>query len=104
MSTQEKQGTVNTTHMLVELRRQRAVQVKKAQDLLRGQQAVRKKLQRAMQGEPLSVPRLAAITGTPPHEVLWHLTAMKKYGLVEEAGMDEAGEYYLYGLSKELKA
>ncbi len=29
---------------------------------------------------------------------------MKKYGLVEEAGIDEAGDYYLYGLSKGAKA
>jgi predicted ArsR family transcriptional regulator len=104
MNMQSRQGTKNTTQMLVELRKQHAVQVKKAQDLLRGQQSVRKKLQRAMQGRPHSIPQLAATTGTSPHEVLWHMTAMKKYGLVEEAGMDEAGEYYMYSLSKEVKA
>jgi predicted transcriptional regulator len=89
--------------MLVELRKQHAARVKEAQDLLKGQQSIRRKLQRAMQDGPYSVPQLAATTGTSPHEVLWQITSMKKYGLIEEAGMDEAGEYYLYSLSKETK-
>ena len=37
---------------------------------------------------------MAALSGLPAGEVLWHITAMKKYGLVVETGM--CGEYYLY--------
>jgi predicted transcriptional regulator len=88
------------TRMLVGMRREHAEQAKKAQEMLREQQGIRRRLQRALQGGPSTVPRLAAATGMPPHEVLWHVTAMKKYGMVEEAGMDEAGEYYTYCLPK----
>jgi predicted transcriptional regulator len=57
-----------------------------------------------MQRQPRSVPQLADETGMSAEEVLWHIAAMKKYGLVEESGTDDSGDYYLYGLSKEVKA
>ena len=103
MNQQNKQKARQRTEMLVELRKQHSERAKVAQELLRTQQQVRKTLQRAMQGAPRSVPQLAEQTGISAHEVLWHIAAMKKYGLVEETGMDEAGEYYLYDLSKEAK-
>ena len=90
--------------MLVELRQQHGTQVKQAQELLKEQQAARKTLQRALQHAPRSIPQLAATTNIPPHLILWHIASMKKYGAVEEAGMDEAGEYYLYRLVKEAKS
>jgi hypothetical protein len=40
------------------------------------------------------VPEVAEAVSLPTHEVLWHLTALKKYGVVAEAGM--CGEYVLY--------
>jgi predicted transcriptional regulator len=92
------------TLMLVELRKQHETTVQKAQELLKTQQSARKKLRQAMEAGPLTVPGLASATGIPSHEVLWHIAAMKKYGLVEEAGMDDAKEYYLYTLSKGSKS
>jgi predicted ArsR family transcriptional regulator len=68
--------------------------------MLKEQQAVRKALRRALQAGPRSVPQLAEAIGAPADAVLWHVTSMKKYGLVEEVGMDEDEPYYLYGLSK----
>ncbi len=91
------------TQMLLELRKQHEQQVKEAQELLRAQQTARKTLQQALQGGPRSIPQLAGETGMASNEVLWHMAAMKKYGVVEEMGMDEDGEYYLYSLSKEGK-
>ena len=35
----------------------------------------------------------------PSNEVLWHIAAMKKYGLVVETGLDE--NYYRYALAEE---
>ena len=104
MNMESKEKARQRTQMLVELRKQHGERVKGAQELLKEQQAARKTISRAMQGGPRSVPQLAAATGLTAHEVLWHLAAMKKYGLVEEAGMDDAEEYYLYRLSKEEKA
>jgi predicted transcriptional regulator len=100
-------GTIDPkkrTEVLVELRKQHEASAKKAQELLKSQQADRKKLVQAMKVGPSSVPQLASATGIPTHEVLWHVAAMKKYGLVEEAGMDDAGEYYLYSLTKEARS
>jgi len=101
MSTDSKEQARQRTQLLVKLRQQHGEQVKRVQELLKAQQTARKTLRAALQGDPRTVPQLAAATGLAAHEVLWHLAALKKYGLVEEAGMDEAEEYYLYRLSKE---
>lgn len=103
MSTDKKQETRERTQMLVELRKQYGEKVKRAQEILKSQQAVRKLVQRALHDGPLSVPQIAAQIRMPAHEVLWHIASMKKYGLVEEAGLNGSGDYFLYSLSKEAK-
>lgn len=103
MNVKDKEQAKRRTEMLIELRKQHGAQVQVAQELLKTQQQVRKTLQRAMQNAAHSIPQLAVQTGIPARQILWHIASMKKYGLVEETGMDEAGEYYLYGLSKEVK-
>jgi hypothetical protein len=89
------------TEMLVEMRKEHRDSVQKAQELLKAQQSARKALERALTGGPHSVPQLAQATHMPAHEALWHVAAMKKYGIVAEAGTDESGDYYLYRLVKE---
>jgi predicted Rossmann fold nucleotide-binding protein DprA/Smf involved in DNA uptake len=101
--TTNKTEAKKRTKMLVALRQQHRDSVKQVQTLLKEQQTVRKTLCRAMQAGPKSVPQLAEATEMPAHEILWHLAAMKKYGLVVETGLDEADEYYLYGLPEEAK-
>lgn len=102
MTITDKEAAHKRTAMLADLRKERREKVEQAQALLKEQQAVRKTLSRVMQGEPRSIPEIAAATNLPPHEVLWHITAMKKYGEVLEDGMDEDFEYYLYRLAKEV--
>ena len=92
------------TEMLVEMRKEHRDAVQKAQELLKAQQSARKTLERALTGGPHSVPQLAQAVNMPAHEVLWHVAAMKKYGIVAEAGTDESGDYYLYRLTKETLA
>jgi predicted transcriptional regulator len=92
------------TEMLVEMRKEHRETVQKAQELLKAQQSTRKTLERALLGGSHSVPQLAQATNLPVHEVLWHVAAMKKYGVVAEAGTDESGDYYLYRLTKEAQA
>lgn len=89
------------TEMLVEMRKEHRDAVQKAQELLKAQQSARKALERALTGSPRTVPQLAQAANLPAHEVLWHVAAMKKYGIVAEAGTDESGDYYLYRLIKE---
>jgi predicted transcriptional regulator len=103
MSTDRKQEARERTQMLLELRKQYSENVRRGQEILKTQQAVRKLIRRALHDGPQSVPQLAAQTGMPAHDVLWHIAAMKKYGLVEEAGANESGEYFLYGLPQEAK-
>jgi len=101
MNLKSKDESRKQTQMLVELRKQHITQVKRAQELLKEQQTVRKILQHTLLKESCSIPQLSAITNIAPHLILWHIAAMKKYGIIEEAGMDETGEYYLYRLAKE---
>jgi hypothetical protein len=96
-----KEKARQRSELLAALRNDHRERVKQAQALLKEQQAVRKALGPAMRGEPKSIPQLAAASGLPAHEVLWHVAAMKKYGAVVEAGMDEDSAYYLYGLAEE---
>ncbi len=56
----------------------------------------RKLIRAALEREPSTIPRIAAELNLPPDEVLWHITAMRKYGLAAEHGED--GDYVLYAL------
>ena len=87
---------------LKQLREQHKASVERTQALLKKQQAVRRQMCQVLRDGPKTVPEVATATGLPAHRVLWHITAMKKFNLVEEAGM--CGEYYLYQLSPEAKA
>ncbi|MFC1936727.1 hypothetical protein ACFLYP_03580 [Chloroflexota bacterium] len=102
MMTIDKEAAKERTAMLAELRKQNRDKVNIAQAMLKEQQAARKALSRVLQGEPKSVLEIAAAADIPASEVLWHVTAMKKYGEVVETGMDEDFEYYLYQIAKEV--
>jgi len=86
---------------LKHLREEHKETVAQAQEKLKVQQALRRDICKWMREEPKTVPEVAEASGVPAHEVLWHITAMKKYGLVIETGM--CGEYYLYQRVKDGK-
>lgn len=92
----EKRGTT-----LKQLRELHKGSVEQTQTLLKEQQAVRRKICQALRDGPKTVPEVAAVTELAAHEVLWHITAMRKYDRVEEAG--QCGEYYLYQMHQEKK-
>ncbi len=98
---ENRQAAQARTQMLKRLRETHQDTVSRTQELLKAQKAVRRQLCQPMRDGPKTVPELAEATGIPAPEVLWHLTAMKKYDLVEEAGM--CGEYYLYQRREETK-
>jgi len=104
MSGDKKEETRERTKMLVELRKEFADEVKRAQTIMKEQQVARKRLEKAMAEGPRSVLQLASETGVAAHEVLWHVASMKKYGIVCEAGTDESGDYFLYSLTGEAKS
>jgi predicted transcriptional regulator len=77
-----------------------------ASDELLGQVKARNKrkaaIKKVLKNGPMTVPAIAEATGFAPKDVLWSLTAMRKYGSAVEAGTD--GDYPTYELpEKEVK-
>ena len=87
--------------MLKRLREEHKESVTRTQSLLREQKAIRRQICQPMRQEPKAIPDIAELTGIPADQILWHVTAMKKFGLVIETGM--CGEYYLYQRIEEKK-
>ena len=96
-----KQDAKQRAQLLKRLREEHRDTVTRTQALLKEQNAIRKQIRQAMGEGPKTVPEVAEAIGLPPNKVLWHITAMKKYDLVVEAGM--SGEYYQYQLAEETK-
>jgi biotin operon repressor len=102
-TTEARQRAREQVLMLAEMRKQRGEHALQNQQTLRTQLAVRRRLLDALD-EPRSVPQLAEQTGIASHEVLWYMAALRKRGLIEEARMDDMGDYYLYTLSREARS
>ena len=81
---------------LKKLRDERGAAVDAATERNKLRQAVRKQVRGALVAGPATVPALAAATGLPTRDVLWHVAAMRKYGDLAESGMD--GDYCTYSL------
>jgi hypothetical protein len=56
--------------------------------------AARKSILKFLEAQPATVPQIAEALQMPASEALWHVTGMRKYGKVAEAGED--GDYPLY--------
>ena len=84
---------------LKKLRAERGAGVDAATERNKRRQATRKRVRVALAAGPTTVPALAAATGLPARDVLWHVAAMRKYGELEEVGME--GEYCTYALVNE---
>jgi len=89
----QKDKARKRTAMLKELRKQHQETIKRAQRLLKAYNES-KEIYKAIDSNPRTVPEVAEIVGMPTHQVLWYLTAMKKYDDVVEEGM--SGGYVLY--------
>jgi predicted transcriptional regulator len=90
------------TALLKRLREERAGTIETTREHLKEQKAFRREICQAMRQGAATVPEIAAASGLTSHQVLWHVTAMKKYDLVKEIG--QCGEYYQYALAKEGEA
>jgi predicted transcriptional regulator len=89
------------TARLKQLREDRQETVGSTRALLKTQQEIRRAIGQAMQHGAETVPEVAEASGQAADQVLWHITAMKKYGLVAEVG--KRGDYYRYALVQEVK-
>jgi hypothetical protein len=79
------------------LRQKRQKQIARAYRNSRGHMEVIKRIGVELGGGPLTVPELSEVTGLPSPEVLWHLMAMKRYGMVNEHAKD--GDYFRYAVA-----
>ena len=89
-----KEAAKKRAILLKRLREEHKETVTRTQALLKEQKAIRRQICQHMRESPSAVPEIAEKTGIAADQVLWHVTAMKKFGLVSETGM--CGEYYLY--------
>ncbi|MBN2550687.1 MAG: hypothetical protein JXB15_16095 [Anaerolineales bacterium] len=89
-----KEAARARTEMLKRLREEHKVTVERTQELLKEQKRVQQAVCKSVRERPKTVLEIAAEVGMPTHEVLWYITAFKKYGLVVENGM--CGDYPLY--------
>lgn len=80
--------------VLKELRTIHQETVDRTQALLKDQGKVEREILKLIKDESMTVPTIASQIDQPTHRVLWFLTALKKYDLIREDGMD--GEYVLY--------
>jgi predicted transcriptional regulator len=94
----QKEETRKRTEILKELRKTHQETIKRAQSLLKGYN-VSKEICKVIKDNPKTVPEVVEIIGMPTHQVLWYLTAMKKYDVVVEEGM--SGGYVLYKKAEE---
>jgi len=97
----EREEAKKKAEILKRVREDHKDSVARTQALLKEQKAIRSQIRHAMRDAPKTVPEVAEVTGLPAGQVLWHITAMRKYDLVAEAGM--LGEYYTYQLVQESK-
>lgn len=84
--------------LLKGLRESRKATIDKVQAMVKEQNRIQKEIRQAMVTGPKTVPEISKATGLPSQTVFWHLMAMKKYGMVEEA--EESDSYYSYGLKE----
>ena len=89
------------TAVLKRLREEHAETVARTQTLLKEQKRIYKVLCQIIGETSKTVPEIAEESGMPTHEVLWHLTAYKKYDIVVEDGM--CGEFVKYKRVQEKK-
>lgn len=83
---------------MARLRAERKPLIEAAKRRVKEQVRVFRLIRQHLEKGPDTVPGLAQSTGLEPGQVLWHLTAMRKYGLAQEG--DKQGGYFLYALAQ----
>ncbi|MGD2157692.1 MAG: hypothetical protein PVG32_12540 [Anaerolineales bacterium] len=90
----DRKAARKRTQMLKELREEHKETVERTQELLREQKGIHREICKLLRDDSKTIPDMAAAMEMPSVEVLWHITALRKYDIVEEDGM--CGEYVLY--------
>jgi predicted transcriptional regulator len=86
--------SLSRADLLKLLREQHADSIARTQTYYKELRSIQTKIWNLIRDTPKTVPEVASALDIPTQDVLWHLTAMKKYGIVVESGM--SGDYPLY--------
>ena len=89
------------TQMLKRLRATHQETVSRTQANLKEQKAIRRQICTVLREGPRTIPEVAEAAGLPAEQVLWHISAMKKYDLARE--VSQCGEYFSYEIVKDGK-
>jgi len=90
----DREAAKKRAAMLKALRTEYSETVAQTQALLKEQTRIQKLICSTLREKAMSVPEIAAEVSMPTNEVLWYMTAYKKYDLVAEDGI--CGDYILY--------
>lgn len=96
----EKPGKDNK-EKLKALRAERKELIAKNRELLKKQNDEKGLIQKGLRTGEKTIPELAKETGLKGDLILYYLSAMRKYGQVEEAG--HSGAYFKYRLAESFK-
>jgi predicted transcriptional regulator len=89
-----KETVKDRAQILKDLRAEHHETVERTQALLKEQGKIERAILKLIKEESLTIPAIASQIELPTDRVLWFVTALKKYDLIREDGMD--GEYVLY--------
>ena len=95
----DREKAKQRSQLLKRLRAEHEATVGRTQARLKEQNKIQREIKRATKGSPKTVPAIADELGYATHVVLWHLSALRKYGGIYEDSMD--GEYFTYSSAKE---
>jgi predicted transcriptional regulator len=90
----EKETSKSKAQAMKDLRAEHQDTVDNAQALLKEQGKLEREIMKLIEEQPRTVAEIASLLDLPPQRVLWFLTALKKYNLVRENGME--GEYIMF--------
>ncbi|MBC8508271.1 MAG: winged helix-turn-helix transcriptional regulator [Chloroflexi bacterium] len=92
--TTDKQAAKKRAELLKHLRAEHQETVKRTQTLLKEHKQIHRDICQLIRENAKTVPEIAEATNMPTSNVLWHITALKKYDVIVEDGM--CGDYVLY--------
>jgi hypothetical protein len=94
---QSEQASKERKQAMKKLREERAKTIAEAVNRMKEQKHAVKLIKKQLSDGGKTVPEVAEITGMGSPDVLWYVTAMKKYGEIVEGAKDDG--YFIYSLS-----
>ncbi len=85
--------------MLKQLRSEHQETVKRTQAQFKEHKQIHRDICQLLRQQAKTIPEISEFLGLATSQVLWHITALKKYDIVVEEGM--CGDYVLYKRAEE---